>query len=107
MGSVLYAREVPDEDGDTLFASMSAAYEALAEEQRRDLEGLNAVHSYISYYSKAFADRVPLSEEQKMKTPDVVHPIVRTHSETGRKSLYVGEDIISHVVGLERPYWIN
>ena len=101
LGSVLYAREVPDEDGDTLFASMSAAYEALAEEQRRDLEGLNAVHSYTSYYSKAFADRAPLSEKQKMKTPDVVHPIVRTHSETGRKSLYVGEDIISHIVGLE------
>ena len=102
LGSVLYAREVPPVGADTLFASMYAAYDALDAETRARIDSLRAVHSYAGYYAKAFADRAPLTEEQKAATPDVVHPLVRTHPETGRRSLYVGEDVVREIVGLPR-----
>ena len=100
LGSVLYSREVPPEGADTLFASMYAAYDALDAETKSKIADLKAVHSYAGYYAKAFGDREPLSEEQKAKTPDVVHPVVRTHPETGRRSLFVGEDIVKEIAGL-------
>ncbi len=101
LGSVLYAHEVPPEGADTLFASMGAAYEGLDPVTQGRIADLSAVHSYVGYYAKAFEDRAPLSAEQKAATPDVIHPIVRTHPETGRKSLYVGEDIVREIVGLD------
>jgi taurine dioxygenase len=61
---------------------------------------MKATHSYSTYYGKAFADRNPLTEEQKAAVPDVVHPVVRTHPETGRLALYVGEDVVKNLVGL-------
>ena len=100
MGSVLRAVECPAEGADTLFASMRAAYDALDDATKERIAGLNAVHSYAGYYGKAFADRAPLSEEQKAATPDVIHPVVRTHPETGRPSLYVGQDIVARICGL-------
>lgn len=101
LGSVLRAVEVPPEGADTLFASMHAAFEALSPETQARIRGLKAVHSYAGYYGKYFADRAPLTEEQKARTPDVVHPVVRTHPETGRPSLYVGQDICARILDLE------
>jgi taurine dioxygenase len=101
LGSVLYSREVPPEGADTLFASMNAAWDALDPETQTEIRHLSCVHSYAGYYAKAFADRDPLSAEQKASTPDVVHPLVRTHPETGRLGLFVGEDVVKEVVGLE------
>ncbi|NYT71901.1 TauD/TfdA family dioxygenase [Halomonas sp. QX-2] len=100
MGSLLHAIEVPPEGGDTLFASMHAAYDALSYATQQRIKQLSAVHSYVGYYAKAFADRTPLSDEQRAKTPDVIHPLVRAHPRTGRPSLYVGQDIIKEIVGL-------
>ncbi|WP_176475798.1 TauD/TfdA dioxygenase family protein [Halomonas salipaludis] len=100
MGSLLHAIEVPPEGGDTLFASMHAAFEALPKAIKDKIRSLKAVHSYTGYYEKAFADREPLSAEQRAKTPDVVHPLVRIHPETHRPSLYVGQDIVKEIVGL-------
>ncbi|SAI24575.1 taurine dioxygenase [Bordetella ansorpii] len=97
MGSLLYSVEVPPEGADTLFASMHLAYEALPPATQQRIRHMTATHSYAGYYGKAFADRTPLSEEQKARTPDVRHPVVRTHPTTGRLSLYVGEDIIKHI----------
>ena len=99
-GSVLHAVEVPPVGADTLFSSMFAAYDALDSETKQLIQPLSAVHSYATYYAKAFADREPLSDEQKAKTPDVVHPLVRRHQETGRPSLFVGQDIVKEIVGL-------
>lgn len=99
-GSVLHAVEVPPVGADTLFSSMFAAYDALDEDTKRLIHPLSAVHSYSTYYAKAFADREPLSTEQKAATPDVVHPLVRRHQETGRPSLFVGQDIVKEIVGL-------
>jgi taurine dioxygenase len=101
MGSLLHAIEVPPEGADTLFASMHAAYEALPAAMQTRIRHLKAVHSYAGYYGKAFADRAPLTEEQKARTPDVIQPVVRTHPSTGRLSLYVGQDIVKEIQGLE------
>ncbi|SAI70047.1 taurine dioxygenase [Bordetella ansorpii] len=100
MGSLLYSVEVPPEGADTLFASMHLAYEALPPATQQRIRHMTATHSYAGYYGKAFADRAPLSDEQKARTPDVRHPVVRTHPTTGRLSLYVGEDIIKQIDGL-------
>jgi taurine dioxygenase len=100
MGALLYALEVPPVEGDTFFASMHAAYDALDEETKARIRPMTATHSYANYYGKAFADRNPLTPEQLAATPDVVHPLVRTHPETGRLSLYVGEDVVKEIDGL-------
>ncbi|OWT73450.1 MULTISPECIES: TauD/TfdA family dioxygenase [unclassified Achromobacter] len=100
MGSLLYSVEVPPEGADTLFASMHLAYEGLPPATQARIRDLTATHSYAGYYGKAFADRTPLTDEQKARTPDVVHPVVRTHPVTGRLSLYVGQDIVKQIDGL-------
>jgi taurine dioxygenase len=91
--SLLYAIEVPHRDGmpigDTLFTNTIAAYEALPETMRKRLDGLKAVHRYSERRRIANSPRPKLTKEQLAETPDVAHPIVRTHPFTGRKSLYV------------------
>ncbi|HEX6003805.1 MAG TPA: TauD/TfdA family dioxygenase [Burkholderiales bacterium] len=97
-GSIMYAVEVPHREGrplgDTLFASTAAAYEALGEDMKEKLSRLNAVHRFWDRYlreRKAAGGDVVVSEERRAGTPDVVHPVVRTHPYTGRKCLYVNE----------------
>ena len=85
LGSLLYALEVPEDgSGDTWFADMTAAYEALPAEERRRLDEFEAEHRY-DHKHKNFE----LSDNQIDRLPGVLHPLVRTHPETGRKSLYV------------------
>jgi len=105
--SLFYAREVPLDAkgkpvGDTMFASGSAAYAALPEPEKRKLANLKAVNSYAKgyYRDRNSGARKPLTEEQKKRTPDVEHPIVRTHPFTGKKSLFVNEGYTSSVVGM-------
>lgn len=91
MGSMLLAREIPPYGGDTLFASMTAAYEALSAGMKRMLEGLKAVNSSTKAdASKTREDRIKSSgTEEARKEFSAEHPVVRTHPETGRKALYV------------------
>jgi taurine dioxygenase len=99
LGSALYAIEAPAVGADTWFAGMSAPYEALPEDKRRAIDGLRAVHSYLRLQQHQFPER-PLTEEQLAKTPDVDHPVVRVHPETGRRSLFLGGDVIARVHGI-------
>ncbi len=105
-GSLFYAREVPEREGvvygDTLFASACAAYDALPEDMKQRLAGLKAVHSYVKgyYRPRKSGPRPELTEEQKSRTPDVEHPLVRTHPETGRKCLFVNEGYTTRIAGL-------
>lgn len=99
-GSFLLAREVPSERGDTEFASMVAAYEALSETMRKRLEGLKCLHSRVKGYSRQYPERPPLTPEEAQKTPDVIHPLVRTHPETGRKALYLGMRETTEIVNM-------
>src|ERR1700747_712265 len=91
--SLLYAKEVPQRDGrplgDTVFANTIAAYEALPESMKKRLAGLKAIHRYSARRRVADSPRPKLTQEQLDETPDIAHPIVRTHPYTGCKSLYV------------------
>ena len=91
--SLLYAKEVPHRDGrplgDTVFANTIAAYEVLPEAVKKRINGLKAIHRYSARRRVADSPRPKLTREQLEETPDVAHPIVRTHPYTGRKSLYV------------------
>ncbi len=96
MASALSAREVPPEGGETEFADMRAAYDALPEAQKNELDGLEAEHDYI--YSQGQISLEALTESEKPELPPVHHPVIRTHPVTGRKSLYIGRHA-SHIVG--------
>lgn len=91
--SLLYAKEVPHRDGqplgDTVFANTIAAYGALPEAMKKLIGGLKAIHRYSARRRVADSPRPKLTREQLAETPDIGHPIVRTHPYTGRKSLYV------------------
>ena len=91
--SLLYAKEVPQCDGqplgDTVFANTIAAYEALPESTKKRIEGLKAIHRYSARRRVADSPRPKLTPQQLAETPGIAHPIVRTHPYTGRKSLYI------------------
>ena len=75
--------------GDTVFANTIAAYEVLPASMKTRLAGLTAIHRYAARRRVADSPRPKLTQAQLDETPDVAHPIVRTHPYTGRKSLYV------------------
>lgn len=104
LASLLYALELPEGEGDTSFANMYAAYEALPAQLKQRLAGLRAVHSYRNSYDRltqrGSAFRPPLSETQQAEVSEVEHPVVRTHPETGRKALFVNEGFTTRVLGL-------
>ncbi|HUJ73510.1 MAG TPA: TauD/TfdA family dioxygenase [bacterium] len=102
-GTILYALEVPDEGGDTLFCNMEAAYDALPEDMKARLQGLKAVHNYEYRHSQVAKEtglRAPLTEEQRRATPDVVHPVIRTHPETGRRAIYINPGFTVRILGM-------
>lgn len=95
MGSVLYLHTVPPVGGDTLFASMYAAYDALSAPMKTYVEGLTAVHDAEPFYRHIFGSTG--------KTyPAASHPIVRIHPVTGRKALYVNEQYTTRINGVSR-----
>lgn len=100
LATLLYGQAIPPVGGDTEFCDARAAYDALDEATKNRIAPLKAVHSFSRYQTHRFPER-PLTDEQRAKTPDVAHPIVRTHPETGRKALFIGDDVISHVAGME------
>jgi alpha-ketoglutarate-dependent taurine dioxygenase len=88
MASLLRAIEVPDAGADTEFANLSAAYAALSEEMKQRIAGLVAVHDFN--WSRRDIENVVMSGDEMDLIPPVQHKLVRTHPETGRKSLYLG-----------------
>jgi len=100
MGSVLHMHTVPpDGGGDTMFANMYAAFEALSPPLQRMLEGLTAVHDS----SKAHGYRIKAGDRSDMNFPRSIHPVVRTHPVTGRKALYVNRGFTTRITQL-RPH---
>ncbi|MEX2480264.1 MAG: TauD/TfdA family dioxygenase [Gammaproteobacteria bacterium] len=100
LGSVLYAVEVPAVGGDTLFANMYMAYEALSPGMQRLLEGLRGVNS--AEKPDAAVTRTHRMAEKPRDARDIIttaaHPLVRTHPVTGRKALYCSA---AHTVAIE------
>jgi taurine dioxygenase len=104
LAGILAAKRLPSTGGDTLWSSMSAAYEALSEPVRRLLDGLTAQHSVAKSFpaerwqnDPAFKERY---ERAVAKHPPVNHPVVRTHPVSGRKGLFVNEGFTTHINGL-------
>lgn len=101
-GSVLAARVVPAAGGDTLWADTEAAYENLDDRLRRLVDDLTAVHdgtrTFGGFLDAGFA--VEWDGERHDRLEPTVHPVVRTHPETGRRSLFVNPQFTDHVVGL-------
>lgn len=93
IASILYAAELPDWGGDTLFASQAAAYDALSPGLKATLEGLRAVHTASREYSSSGHSAQKRSSmsvsEAEGAVGEFIHPVVLAHPETGRKALYV------------------
>lgn len=102
LGSLLHAQELPAEGGDTLFADQHAAYDALPEALKRAIAPLRAEHSYLAKYEELRARspwRPKLTPAQIAEVAPAVHPVVRTHPETGRRALFVNEHFTTRIVG--------
>ncbi|MDF0734241.1 TauD/TfdA family dioxygenase [Pseudomonas entomophila] len=103
LGSMLHAQELPSEGGDTLFADMHKAWDAVPDALRKIVEGRSAAHSYTARYSETKFEgnwRPTLTAEQLAQVNEVIHPVVRTHPENGRKALFVSEGFTTRIVGL-------
>ena len=98
--TIIYGEKVPAVGGQTHFADMYGAYERLDDAWKGRLEGLRAVHNLDFSRNRRHAED-PMTEEQKKAKPPVDHPIVRTHPETGRRTLFVNRVFTSHIVGLD------
>ena len=99
MASLLHARIVPPVGGDTAYANMAAAYEALSDDVKAKLDGLVVVHNF--YWSRRDVRVTAFTAEETMAIPPVRHPLVRRHPETGRPALFVGSHAEA-IEGMER-----
>ena len=97
LGSTLYAIEVPDEGGNTLFANCRLAYEALDDDWKARLDGLRALH-YYDYKRDPTLRPSTINPD----APQWVHPVVRTHPETGKKAIYVNRLMTLWIEGIDR-----
>jgi taurine dioxygenase len=100
MGAVLRCVACPDVGGDTMWANMELAYERLPDHVKAEIEGLRARHSIESSFGAA----MPIEERLALKArfPDAEHPVVRTHPETGARSLMVG-GFATHITNFHTP----
>jgi taurine dioxygenase len=100
LGSILRIHTLPESGGDTVFASMYAAYDALSEPMKHFLGGLTAIHDGGPYY-RSVNER--LGRDDGGRTyPRAEHPVIRTHPETGRRAIFVNEMFTARIVGLPR-----
>jgi taurine dioxygenase len=102
-GAVLYAEEIPEVGGDTLWASMYHAYEALSEPMRELVGRLRAIHSFAKNFTPERFRAMGMEHERERlyaEHPPVSHPCVRTNPVTGRKAIFVNADFTSHIEGV-------
>jgi taurine dioxygenase len=97
--TIIYAEVVPEEGGETHFCDMYGAYDRLSPQWKQRIQGLRAVHNLDFSRTRRHGEE-PMTEAQKRETPPVDHPIVRTHQETGRKCLFLG-DHAEYILGMD------
>lgn len=106
MGSILYAKLLPEDGGDTVWSSMKAAYEALSRPMRDFLATLDAVHDFARGFNPRRTVAVNAGQDKYQKAvednPPVLHPVVRTHPETGDDGLFVNYGFTDRIKGLRR-----
>jgi len=99
-GSILRLTRVPESGGDTLFASMYAAWEALSDHWQRFLTGLTAVHESAHVHGNRHYG-IDAKDTRDGAFPHAEHPVVRTHPETGRKALFVNSGFTRRIRGMK------
>jgi taurine dioxygenase len=97
MATMLFGIEVPPSGGDTLFSSATAVYDSLPASTKARLDGLQALNVYD--YGNGSTIK---SDKIDENAPKFVHPVVRTHPETGRKGVYVNRLMTNHILGMDR-----
>jgi len=106
MGSILYAKHLPPLGGDTVWSDMKAAYEALSAPLRDFLDGLDAVHDFARGFPARGRVAGAAGEAKHAQAleehPPVLHPVVRTHPETGADGLFVNYGFTERIKGLRR-----
>lgn len=106
LGAILAAKQLPSVGGDTLWASNTAAYNALSESLKRSLEGLTATHNVTHSFPPSRWGTDPASKDRfdaaVKKYPPVSHPVVRTHPVTGKKAIFVSEGFTTHIDGISK-----
>jgi taurine dioxygenase len=95
LATILHAQIMPPEGGETCFANMIAAYDALPDAEKADLDGMMIVHSWELSRARMGRQATP---EEIADAPPLTHPLVRTIPETGQKALFMGEHA-SHIEG--------
>ena len=98
--TLLYAVVIPESGGDTSFCNTRAGYAALPETTKARIDGLRAVHCYQS--SRSPRPMLTRTAEEEAMTPDVIHPLVRTHPTTGDKALYMSTTRLDRILDMER-----
>ena len=98
LGSLLYARAIPDEGGDTMFCDMTAACRDLPPGKKEILLSARAIHHFASRWARESAKagmRPRQTKEEQDRNPPVEHPMIRTHPETGEPAIYAGGFVVS------------
>ena len=106
LGAILYAKLLPPDGGDTVWANMQAAYEGLSKPLQRFLSELDAVHDFQKGFPARGSVAALAGAEKHAKAleahPPVIHPVVRTHPETGADGLFVNSGFTDRIKGLRR-----
>ena len=101
MGSILHIHKAPSSGGDTMYANMYRAYEALSQPVRAMLDGLTAVHDSEHTLTVRYGNDGRFRDPEE-RYPNAIHPIVRTHPVTGRKALFVNSSYTTVINGLSK-----
>ena len=99
LGTMLQLHILPECGGDTMFANMYMAYEALSNPMQKFLSDLKAFHESEHFYRGRY--KTESNDESKTEYPSAIHPVIRTHPETGKKAIFVNKFFTTRIVGLE------
>ncbi len=99
LGTMLQLHILPECGGDTMFANMYMAYEALSNPMQKFLSDLKASHESQHFYSGRY--KTESNDETKTEYPSAIHPVIRTHPETGKKAIFVNKFFTTRILGLE------
>jgi taurine dioxygenase len=108
MGTALYARDIPPEGGDTIWVDGISAYEGLSDRMKTYIDGLWAYHDSYKHYNEQMRpelyekDFQKYKREQRANYSPALHPMVRTHPETGKKGLFVNESMTTFIKDTDR-----
>ncbi len=99
--TLLQSIEIPESGGHTRFCNTRKAYDKLSDDEKQRINDLKAVHAYDTMRAPARAAK--RTQQEADETPEVIHPLVRTHEDNGAKAIYFNPNRTDRIVGMERP----